>query len=196
MPYLGFGSEYHSDFDKDKYMNIPPRVYHELSDWPLIHQAQSRKAIMETKALLRTASDPQKLQRLLGIQEDQLGHAFLQAIEHTKIQLTGVDRWVSDLSVLGLDFNVKTTREEFLQSINSQVEKIKQSMNECVSISGCQPSDISLVILTGGSSEIPVINEMVNNTFPNAKISKGDKFGSVGRGLAYNAATLFGSKAP
>lgn len=69
-------------------------------------------------------------------------------------------------------------------------------MNECVSISGCKPSDIGLVILTGGSSEIPVINEMVNNAFLNAQISKDDKFGSVGKGLAYNAANLFKTRAP
>ena len=191
MPYLGLGSEYRSEFDESKFMTIPSNVYNDLSDWPFIHQVQSRKAIAETKALLRTASEPEKLQRLLEIQKEHLGHAFLQVVEHAKIELTNADYTISDLSELGLDFTVKSTREEFMQSIDLQVERIKQAMNECVSSSGYKPSDIGLVILTGGSSEIPIINKIVNVTFPNAQISKDDKFGSVGRGLAYNAANLF-----
>jgi hypothetical chaperone protein len=187
MPYLGLGSMYHSTFDKDKLLTVPGKIFNDLSDWPFIHQAQSPQCLKETKSLLRTAVEKQKIQRLLNLQEEQLGHAFLQEVESTKINLTDIDECSTNLENLGLDFTVNTSRQQFLQSIDFLIQRIVKSLDECLIQSGCKNSDISLIILTGGSSELPVINSIVQNKFPNAQISKDDKFGSVGRGLAYNA---------
>lgn len=191
MPYLGLGSVYHSEFDKGKILEVSSKVYDDLSDWPFIHQAQGVKAIAQTNELLRTAAEPEKLSRLLAVQEKHQGHAFLQAVEQAKIKLTDVENYKADLSALGLNFGVETSQEDFVAFIQAMVERIEQSMDGCIAKAGCTNDDIGLVILTGGSSEIPVINEMVGLKFPNAKLSKDDKFGSVGRGLAYNAAQLF-----
>lgn len=90
-----------------------------------------------------------------------------------------------------MNFGVETSQEDFVAFIHAMVERIEQSMDGCITEAGCTKDDIGLVILTGGSSEIPVINEMVSLKFPHAKLSKDDKFGSVGRGLAFNAAQLF-----
>lgn len=191
MPYLGLGTQYHTEFDKNEILDMPPRVYHNLSDWPLIHQAQSPAAIREARTLLRTSLEPQKVQRLLDLQEKKLGHAFLQSVEQTKISLTSVDEYTSHFNSLGYNFIVKTDKDTFLSSIQTQIDRIDGCADECLTQSGCSQSDIDLVILTGGSSELPVINNMVRSKFPNAQILKEDKFGSVGRGLAYNASQIY-----
>ena len=190
MPYLGLGSQYHTDFDKSKVLAMPLKIYHNLSDWPLIHQAQSASSIRETKALLRTSLEPDKIQKLLDLQENKLGHALLQIVEKSKIALTSAEEHAADLSSLSLDCIVNTYRDTFLKSIQTLINKINNCIDECVTQSECHHSDINLVILTGGSSELPVINNMVREKFPNAQISKDDKFGSVGRGLAYNASQI------
>lgn len=195
MPYLGLGSQYRSEFDKSTLMTIPSKVYSDLSYWPFIHQAQTRQAVNETMSLLKTAEEPEKIGRLLELQKEQLGHAFLQAVERAKIELSSAEEWLEDMRKIGLDFSIQSNRTDFLSSIANQIEKIEHSMNECLSNAGCQNSDIDIVILTGGSSELPVINQLVQDKFPNAAISKNDKFGSVGRGLAYNAANLFKNRA-
>jgi hypothetical chaperone protein len=51
--------------------------------------------------------------------------------------------------------------------------------------------EIELVILTGGSTELPIINQMVGEIFPQASVSKENKFGSVGLGLAQYAESYF-----
>ena len=190
MPHLGLGSQFHADFDVTKLLPIPMDAYNNLSEWPLIHQAQSQKSIAKTKSLLRTSNDPQKLQRLLILQEEQLGHAFLQIVEQAKIELTDSNEYLADLNGLGLGFTACTKRNEFLNSIDPLLQKINNTLDECLSQAECKGSDIGLAILTGGSSELPVIEAMVKDKFPNAQISKDDKFGSVGRGLAYNASRI------
>ena len=190
MPHLGLGSGYHSSFEKAKILTVPSKIYNDLSYWPFIYQAQTRKSIMDTQALLRTANEPIKIKRLLTLQENQLGHALLQSVEQTKINLTDIDDCTTNLMDIGLDFMVKTNRNDFIQSIETLITRIEFSLEECLVISECKKSDIDLVILTGGSSELPIISTMVKNNFPDAEISKDDKFGSVGRGLAYSAANI------
>ena len=52
-------------------------------------------------------------------------------------------------------------------------------------------TDIDLVILTGGSTQIPYVSTIVRNTFPNAILSDSNKMASVGLGLAYDAMRRF-----
>ncbi len=190
MPHLGLGSQYHSDFDKDNLLTMPSKIYHNLSDWPFIHQAQSQSSIREVKMLLRTSLKPDKVQKLLQLQENKLGHAHLQIVEKSKIALTSTEEYTAHLNSLDFNYIVNTYRATFLKSIQKLINRIYNCLDECVTQSGCSHSDIDLVILTGGSSELPIINDMVREKFPNAQISKDDKFGSVGKGLAYNASQI------
>jgi hypothetical chaperone protein len=46
--------------------------------------------------------------------------------------------------------------------------------------------------MTGGSSSLPVLHGLVQAHLPGARIAKGDMLGSVGTGLALDAARRFG----
>ncbi len=193
MPHLGLGSTYASEMDASKILPIPPAVYHQLSDWPQVHFGQTKKAIRETKALIRTAADPEKMKKLLALQEAGLGHALLQAAEQTKISLTKNDSVTADFSDVDLGFDVTVSRTEFEEAIHVLILGISTSMDECIASAGVEKDAIGLVILTGGSSELPIVNQLVTNKFPSAKISNDNKFGSVGLGLAYNTKYAFSS---
>ena len=51
---------------------------------------------------------------------------------------------------------------------------------------------IDTLILTGGSTQIPAILTRLRANFPNARFVETDAFGSVGLGLALDAARKFG----
>ena len=187
MPSLGMGSTYHSEFDNDTVLTVPSKPYFDLSDWPLIHQAQTPQAIRETQTLLRTAHDPEALNHLLDLQKQYLGHAFLGLVEDAKIHLSDAQTYTSCFSSLGLDLKIQSTRDDLLDAIDASLKRIENAIDDSVTLAGCDHADINLVILTGGSSELPVINNMVKRKFPHAEISKDDKFGSVGKGLAHYA---------
>ncbi len=55
---------------------------------------------------------------------------------------------------------------------------------------------IELVILTGGTTEIPAIQAEFNRLFPAATLSDSHKLSSVGLGLAYDSRRRFGSNVP
>lgn len=191
MPHLGLNSEFTSIFDEGKILDVPSRLYSDLSDWPRVNFAQTSKAIREAKDIRRTALEPEKLDRLVQVQEKRLGHAFLQEVEKTKIALSDTDVAQTSFDEMGLGFEVSVEKTLFENAVADQIARIRNSMEFCLSEAGVKREDIDLVVLTGGSSELPVINQMVSDVFPSAEISKDDKFCSVGLGLAYHAAHLF-----
>jgi hypothetical chaperone protein len=50
---------------------------------------------------------------------------------------------------------------------------------------------VELVILTGGSTEVPIIQEAFKNLFPNAALADENKLSSVGLGLGYDSHNVF-----
>lgn len=50
---------------------------------------------------------------------------------------------------------------------------------------------VGSVFLTGGSSQLPVVQAAVAGLLPEARLATGDMLGSVGTGLALDAARRF-----
>jgi hypothetical chaperone protein len=52
---------------------------------------------------------------------------------------------------------------------------------------------IDTVFFTGGSSGIPLLRQRIAALLPKARVVEGDLFGSIGAGLAVDAARRYGS---
>ncbi len=190
MPELGMGSQYHDIFEKDKYMRVPNHVYFQLSDWAMVNFAQTKAAISETMDIKKRSRSPKKISRLLKLQQDHLGHALLGEVEKSKIALTDAETVQARFAELDEDFAVSLSRSGFEDTIGDDVARIFGSITECLSLAGVAQEQINLVILTGGSTELPLINRLVREKFPHATISQGNKLDSVGLGLAYRASRI------
>lgn len=191
MPQLGMGTQYGDLFDREKRHRIPTGVYFQLSDWAMVNFAQTKKAIAETMDLKRRSLAPAKLDRLLKLQQNHLGHALLAEVENTKICLTDTTKHTVRFKDFEDGFNFSVTRKDFEHYIAQDVEKIFGAIEECLTAAGILKEQIDLIILTGGSTELPLINHLIVQKFPHAAISKGNKMDSVGLGLAYRAAHVF-----
>jgi len=192
MPYLGLGSYYQDMFDEEKWLEMPLTPYAQLSDWPLVHHAQTPKALSQTTDLLRRAHEPEKIERLLRVQQDHLGYALLEEVEGAKIALTTQERYNASLGELDPDLRFPVTRKAFEASIRTDVKKVMDALADCVSAAGLRREQIDLLIMTGGSTELPVINTLVTAMFPDAEVSQGNRLDSVGLGLAYQVGRVFG----
>lgn len=191
MPELGLGTQYRDLFDKDKLHIAPTGVYFQLSDWALVNFAQTNKAIQETLDIKRRSLTPEKIARLLAIQENHLGHALLGEVEKIKIDLTEKPDSIARFHKIGLDFDFTVTRQEFEQAIEQDVTHVMNAIDESLTRANIKEKDIDLLVLTGGSTELPIINTLIQQKFPHAAISQGNKLDSVGLGLAYRAANIF-----
>ncbi len=191
MPALGLGTQYRDMFDSKKLLHVPVSIYGQLSDWPMVNLAQTKKAISETLDIKRRALDIEKMDLLLKLQKNHLGHALLGEVENTKIALTDAEIYKAGLVDLDPDFSISVTRRDLEGAIAADVEKIFRSISECLKLANISEENIDLVVLTGGSTELPVINMMVRARFPSAVISQDNKLDSVGLGLAYRAGNIF-----
>ena len=72
------------------------------------------------------------------------------------------------------------------------MSKISEAAKTCLRNAAVKAQDIELVILTGGSTEIPLVQSAFKKIFPDAGIADENKLSSVGLGLAYDSAKKFG----
>ena len=189
MPYFGMGTEYKAG---SKTLPVPNSFYFDFSEWSRINNLYEYKNINILNSLLLSASKPEELGRLSEVMERQLGHKVLATVEDTKIKLSKNDTALSDMDFLINPLEITVSQSEFEFAINSEVARTITALQECIKQSGVHKNDIGLVILTGGSTEIPFVCESFQSIFPNAKISSGDKLGSVGLGLGFDAMRRFG----
>ena len=191
MPEFGLGSQYKDPFDSSRILEMPMNSYFNLSHWAKVHRAQTAKAILSTKEVLRTALEPKKVQNLYDVQNNQLGHALLQLVEQAKIELTQNEESIIACDDIIPKLEILVKRAVFEESIVHKIQNIEECLDECLITAGCRAEDVGLLILTGGSTELPIVNQMIARKFPNAELSKGNKFDSVGLGLAYTAKQIF-----
>lgn len=182
MPHLGYKSTY-----GEKHLEVPLKLYHDLSEWSMINFLYTLKIISQTRQLLNQSHDKRKLNRLLKVLEKETGHALLAQVEQTKIALTTQEVYPATLDFIETNLLIDINRKQFEEAIRDEVEKIAGAATECLRQAKVSPQDIELVILTGGSTEVPLIQMAFKKLFPKAAISDENKLSSVGLGLGYDS---------
>lgn len=187
MPELGYRSTY-----GEKKLEVPLRHYHDLSEWSKVNFLYTTKIIFQSKQLLFQSHDKTRYSRLIKVLEQESGHALLAGTEKTKIALTEMDEYQAPFDFLDDDLSIPVKRDVFDEAIMQKVNKVTESANECIQLAEITASDIELVIMTGGSTEIPLIQDKFRSMFPNASWAGENKLSSVGLGLAYDSRNKFG----
>ncbi|MCE7060304.1 Hsp70 family protein [Dyadobacter sp. CY343] len=186
MPELGFRTRYGA-----KNLEVPSYHYFDLSEWSKVNFLYTNRIVFQAKQLLRETHDPVRYGRLINVLEQETGHAVLAETEKIKIGLASRERFAAALDFIDEDLRIDVAREDFNAAITSKTEKIVSAARECLQAAGILPEAISLVIMTGGSTEIPLIQEQFRKLFPAAEWSEENKLSSVGLGLAYDARSRF-----
>jgi hypothetical chaperone protein len=83
-------------------------------------------------------------------------------------------------------------RTRFEADIETEGRRIEQALAECLALGGVKAGALDAIFLTGGSTAVPAIYRACTRLAGHARIVEGDKFGSVGLGLAANARVRFG----
>lgn len=192
MPQFGMGTLYNSGtINNPKLLPVPNGPYFDLSEWSRINFLYNYKSINDIKKYLQGAVEPEKYSRLINIVEAEQGHKLLDIIENTKIKLSDNEVVNSVLHFINGQPILKTNRQEFEESIKIDTDKICNAAKECIKLAGVNAIDIQLIILTGGSTEIPFVRDTLCKIFPNAKVSGENKLSSVGLGLTFDAIRRF-----
>jgi hypothetical chaperone protein len=186
MPHLGQGTP---TLDGKRLLPIGP--YYDLSTWHRINRLYTRGAHTELRQTRREAAIPEPVDMLIAIVEERQGHNLLAAVETAKIALSDAETAKFRFDVRGRWIAEPLQRADFDEAIADAVERIAGALMQAVSAAGVAPDAIDSAILTGGSTQVPLVEAALNRTLPTARFVRTDAFGSVGLGLALDAARRF-----
>ena len=187
MPELGYGTP-----SRDPRRDLPNWAFFELATWHRINFLYSPQIEPRLRELRQDAARPELVGRLMDIVDERQGHALAAAVEGVKIDLSGDERARLLFPLRRAALDLEVTRQAFEAAIDQAVSGVAGALEECRAQAGIGEERISSVFLTGGSASIPFVRERLTALMPQARVVQGDVFGSVGTGLALDAARKFG----
>ncbi len=75
-------------------------------------------------------------------------------------------------------------RDDFEDWIGPELDQIAEGVETVMRAAKVTPEQIDRVFLTGGTSLVPAVQHIFENRFGAGKLSAGDEFTSVAKGLA------------
>ena len=183
-PALGRDSEYRS-FDKT--LPMPAWIYGNLERWHYLSFLKSNKTLGMLRSIRGQSAEPQKIDALLHVIEDELGFYLHQSVQETKAALSRQTEAGFHFEDYELQIDSTVMRSEFEEWIDVELEKIRASIDRLLSETGIVAGEVDRVFLTGGSSLVPVVPQIFSERFGEDKISGGGEFTSVAKGLALRA---------
>ncbi|WP_374361379.1 Hsp70 family protein [Pseudoduganella danionis] len=186
MPLLGYGSRLRNNSE------VPSSYYFNLATWHTINQAYTKKASLQLADLLRDAAEQDKLQRLQNLIDERAGHWLALQVEQGKITLSDAEQAVLELDRLAPPVALEITRAQFDAASEQLVSSVENTVQALLRDAGVAPDAVDTVFFTGGSSGVRLLRERIAALVPTARRVEGDLFGSIGAGLALDAARKFG----
>jgi hypothetical chaperone protein len=186
MPHLGYNGT-----TKAGQGTMPRHYFLDLATWHRINTLYTQRIAADLKALRAEADAPEKLDRLIRVIHGRHGHGLAMAVEAAKITLSDAEAARLQLSALTGGPNPVVTRATFEEVIAMPLSRIAEAIKATLSAAGLSPTQLSTVFLTGGSANLPALRQLIATLLPGVPIATGDMLGSVGTGLALDAASRF-----
>ena len=185
MPELGLGT-----LTRDGKRHLPVAPYYDLSTWHRINRLYNAQALRDLRGTRREAQAGERVETMIELIEDRLGHRLVGAVEAAKIALSDADATKFAFPVRDQTISTAISLTEFTAALASSVERIEATIGETLRRAGVGIGQIDSLILTGGSTQVPAIAQRL----PEAELVRTDVLGSVGLGLAMDAARKFGPR--
>ncbi|XYI36191.1 Molecular chaperone DnaK (HSP70) [Cupriavidus oxalaticus] len=186
MPLLGLGSQLRNG------KAMPSSQYFDLASWHTINYVYTRKAWSVVMDNYRDAADTASLDRLVRLIRERAGHWLAIQVEGAKIALSDAASTELDLHRLEQGLTLTITRDEFDASIDKLVAKTEKTVQQLLVDAGVDGDRVDTIFFTGGSSSVPLLRQRLAALLPQARCVEGDRFGSIGSGLALDAVRKFG----
>jgi hypothetical chaperone protein len=171
-----------------KIMPFPSHIIHKLSKWHRINLLNNRGDRETINSIYPSSDRPEDIKRLLDLIDNHYGFELFRAIDTAKKHLSNSNQ--ATIKFKPLDLSEQITVAEFEEMISSTAQKIEKSIFDSLAGASVKARDIKRVILTGGTSQVPLLNRSVVKIFGEGKILRPDYFSSVATGLGYVASRL------
>ena len=162
---------------------VPEWIYESFANWQTIITLQTPEHMAMLREIARTAREPRKLEALISMVSSHYGLKMFDTVELAKRMLSRRDEALIRLAGPRFDVSQPVTRGEFENILHDDVQNVDRALDEVLRTSGLAPEQIDAVIRTGGSSQIPVFQRLLDRKFGADKVRSIDIFSSVASGL-------------
>ncbi|MCA9966295.1 MAG: Hsp70 family protein [Anaerolineales bacterium] len=175
-----------STIDRDGHP-FPAHLTALLEQWQTIPELSKANNLPIIRRAALYGNNPQAFRALECLALKNYGFALFEQIEQSKRALSVAEetRLVMNAEEIALDLLL--TRREFQSYIIDELVEVQQGIQQVLEKAGLAAGDIDVVVTTGGSSLIPLFQNMLRRRFPQAEMTHSDTFGSVAAGLAIQA---------
>ncbi len=186
MPQLGYDVRL-----GPKRLRVPAHLFHDLATWHKIPCLYTSGNVAYLREAIATANHPEILQRLQQVLTRRKGHQIAAEVEAAKIALSEAE--IARLILpLQPPIEIEVSQADLARAVESDITRIVQAIDRCCKAAAIAPAKIQSIFLTGGSTGIPAVRQRILEHLPAARPIDGDRFGSVGMGLAIDAERRFG----
>jgi molecular chaperone DnaK (HSP70) len=123
-------------------------------------------------ALLQHLVDNFKKEQAIDLSSDRMALQRLrEAAEKAKVELSSTPQTDINLPFITADasgakhLNITLTRSKYEQLVNNLIERTKQPCKDCLKDAGVTAKEIDEVLLVGGMTRMPKVQEIVNSIF-------------------------------
>jgi hypothetical chaperone protein len=187
--YFGTGVQYQVPFGSNTLtmpVHLMERICHP-AEISLLRKQDTLEFFRNVKQWSLGQKDRDKMERLLTLLENQLGFPLFERVEAAKRGLSTHTETVFEYTYPDIDIRETITRQEFETYAATPLETIVNSLDDTLNSAQIQPSDIDLVLCTGGTGRVPWVRQSLIDRFGQAKLYDLDPFRGVALGLMARA---------
>jgi hypothetical chaperone protein len=161
------------------------------SNWYQLTLNKNTAFLGSLENLIVKADNPKPIENLRNLIINDYGFSFFSQIDQTKINLSSNPKANFIFHQPQIIISQEITRKQFENNIKELVKDAKDSIIECLKNASLLPGQVDHVISTGGSSKIPIFQQMLRRLFPSSNFSFSDPYLAVAQGLALKAEEIF-----
>ena len=188
MPLLGYRSAM-----KRAGLDVPSGYFHDLATWSSINRMYDPKVIREIRQVRYEAQQPELLDRLVRVLDEQRGHTLAMDVEGAKISLSEQSKSSIALDWMEKGLEASVGRKDLVNHTQRLADRIEARIDICLKQAGLAGAGVDAVFLTGGSVQLAHVRKAITSKLPAARVVDGDTFGAVGKGLTIEAVRRYGT---
>src|ERR1700761_7841973 len=165
----------------------PAWIYANLERWHSLPFLKTRNVAEILKSARARAEEPEKIEALINLIEEDLGYQLPQAVQRVKVDLSNYESAEFRFRDGSMDLVATVERAEFEGWIAEDLQSIERCVDTLLTTSNISAREVDRVFLTGGTSFVPAVRRIFESRFTSSRVRTGNEFTSVARGLALRA---------
>lgn len=183
MPLLGHGSQLRRDMGPGL-LPVPNAIYADLAAWahiPFVYTPENRRLAAQ---MARLAVDPARMDRLVTVLTDELGHDLAFAVERGKIAANRGDDARIAMGFIQPGLAAPICARSLGDALQGFGADLEGAVSRTLARAGVGADDIGEVVMVGGSSLMGLVTNLAARILPHTRMHQSEAFTAVVDGLA------------